>query len=265
LADDHLAPGGSTSLAFEISTDGRVGDIAESATVTWQDTAGQLKRCQFTVTAHVRSAFAFDPPELTFSKRDLREGTAKRVRCQSQLPLDWTGVTVQPEAAFVVVEDMERDEQRGEISFAVRCLPEQQAETRRAAIRVIGCTPAGGGGRARPWQATLPVFADDLADLRISPQSPTLVPAGDDQTWQGYLVLTGDLVEAGVALREIAAPRCQVHFESAPLGASARRVDLTVTGPLAALDRQQRQLLLTFDNGRQQRTAFRLTDDRLTR
>jgi hypothetical protein len=148
----------------------------------------------------------------------------------------------------------------------VRCLPEQQAETRRGAIRVIGCTAADSGGdRARPWQAALSVFADDLADLRISPQSTTLVPADDDHTWQGYLVLTGDLVEAGVALREITAPGLQVHFETAPLGASARRVDLTVTGPLAELDRQQRQLLLTFDNGRQQRTAFRLSDDRFAR
>jgi hypothetical protein len=85
------------------------------------------------------------------------------------------------------------------------------------------------------------------------------VPAEDGSNWKGYLILTGDLIEAGVPLSRITAEKCQIAFTVVPLGRGAQRVEMNVAGDPQALEADQRRLLLTFANGDSQPTTFRLT------
>jgi hypothetical protein len=259
LSHDYLEAGAVANLAIEIETDRRVGQLSESATVAWQDSQGQLRRCQFTISATVTSAFAFEPADLSFNKQDVRLGTLKTVHCRSNLPIDWQQVELESDASFVEIESRRFDDQQNELTFTVRCAPTHHGDSRRAAIHLSGVmTSQDGQPDADVYRALLPIYSADLAALKISPWSPTLMPAAGEQTWQGYLILTGDLIEEGIALRDVTCPGGLVTFDVMPLGKQALRVNLTVIGRLESLGRNQRQFLLTFANGLSQATTYRL-------
>ena len=259
LSRERLNSGESTELTLEIDTESRLGDVSESATVPWTRADGGLQHCQFTLSGQVISAFALDPPELTFSKKDLQLARPKIVRCRSDLPIDWQQVRLQPDASYLEIESIEVDTPGGEMVFSVRCSPTHQGESRRATIRLAGPPVAPEPNpSASIYHAVLPVYSDDLSALRVAPSSPALHPGADKLTWNGYIILTGDQIASGVRLRDISADQCQVRFETSSLGSAAQRVDITLVGPLNTLDESHIALRLTFSTGLNKSIPFRI-------
>jgi hypothetical protein len=204
------------------------------------------------------SAFAIDPPELTFNKADLRSGARKLVRCRSDLPIDWQHVQVEADESYVVVESLHVDTQAGELTFSVGCRPTHQGDHRRTAIRVAGSTSNAVETGQKPYVAMLPIFSHDFAALRVAPHVPVFEPAAQGPGWSGYLILTGDLIEQGIRPKTISAHGCRVTFEMLALGPAAQRVNITLEGPLDRSPSEPQKLQLTFDNGLRQSLSFRL-------
>jgi hypothetical protein len=260
LNPQRLAPGESAELSIEIDTDNRLGEVSESATVTWYSDSAEPQHCQFTLSGRVMSAFALEPAELTFSKRDLRDGKRKTVRCRSDLPIDWQHMQVESDEPYVLVDLLQVDANSNSLVFSVGCLPTHEGDHRQTAIRLTGSTHQGLAEGTETFRAMLPVFSHDFAALRISPLIPVFTRTANRHAWTGYVILTGDLIEAGSQLRRTVAERCTVEFETLALGPAAQRVNLTLQGPVESLQEDQRQLQLTFDKGLRQSVAFRLDD-----
>ncbi len=258
VADKRLAPGQSTSVVVHVRTEGREGQLSEVVETNWEDGGNNQLAFAFAVRATVTNGLALNPPDLTFAKQEVAQGTVKRVRCTSDLPIDWKTATVVAEAEYLEVDSPVALPGGQGIQFHVACHPRSSGASRQDHLLITADGPRPNSTTIHSFSVRLPVYSNDPAPLRVSPPLATLRRKTDGTAWTGTLFVFGDAIETGTRVTHITCAGATTSFRASRIAECALRIDLEYapTQESGQLPTQSLDLILT--GGRRQRVLVRL-------
>ena len=224
LADEQLEPQQTTAISVEVSTQGKQGMLLEQATVNWTSDDGEHHVTTFGVHANVNSIVVFSPPELIFTKEDVRRGTVKIVTCSTDALIDLETISLHTPDPYVRI--VKREYLRGEsrLRLEMSCEPTDQGGGRQTHVRAGQHPTRNRGWR---WMGTLPVLSHDTSPLRAIPTRIRLrAESGDTHKLIGFVVLTGDSIEDGARVLDLETTRFEVSQSTEQIGNGALRVKI---------------------------------------